>query len=70
MVMTVGKTNVKNNIVKGKRFRGALTALVNEKKFSTQCARILDDRVLIPTLGHGCETSFHLYRHVENCQQR
>ena len=45
-----------NKVLHGRKMAGAIRSLVNVKGMSVECARILHESILVPTLVYGSET--------------
>ena len=43
-------------VVSGRRVAGAIRFLVNAKSLQLECARVLQESLLVPVLMHGSET--------------
>ena len=43
-------------VASGRRVAGAIKSLVNVKGFQLECARVLDELLLVPVLTYGSET--------------
>lgn len=49
------EADCENKVVQGRKVSGAIRALVNAKGMSVECARVLHESMLVPTLVYGSE---------------